>query len=328
MSGYGRHNVAEFLEERDGFFDAVWVSRPHNMLHFQAYLDLPALANAAIVYDAEAFFAWRDIRRAAVKGRPLSADEQEAVLKKEGELLSHADHVVTVTETEGEGFIEHGDVTAEDLTVVGHSLAAVSEAPGFAARRDFLFVGNLDYCDAPNADSVLWFVREVWPLIRAELPEANFNVVGSNHCDAIRNLSVPGVTLHGRVDELRELYDRSRVFVAPTRYAAGIPYKIHDAAASGIPVVASDLVARQVGWKDTQALLCASVEDPDAFATACLQLYGDESLWLTQQQAASEHLREDCDPAHFAEQVLRALDRARAACARPSGQSEALAGAA
>ncbi|MEE4278088.1 MAG: glycosyltransferase [Halieaceae bacterium] len=330
MSGYGRHNITEFLAEREGFFDAVWVSRPHNMLHFRAYLESPALENAAVIYDAEAFFAWRDIRKAAVKGRPLAEDEQEALLKKEGELLCHADHVVTVTETEGAGFIEHGDLSAEDLTIVGHSLAAVSEAPDFASRRDFMFVGNLDYCDAPNADSVLWFVRDVWPQLRAKLPEACFHVVGSNHCDAVRNLSVPGVTLHGRVEDLRDLYDRCRVFLAPTRYAAGIPYKIHDAAAAGVPVVASELVAQQVGWKDTPALSSAPVEDPAAFAAACARLYVDETLWLAQQLAAHERLREDCDPQHFAQQVIHALERARAKHAQrgTAEKDHALAGAA
>jgi len=75
----------------------------------------------------------------------------------------------------------------------------------------------------------------------------------------------PRVTLRGPVTDLTPLYDSHRVFVAPTRFAAGVPYKVHEAASFGLPVVATDLLRRQLAgptasncWRRTPAIQRAS----------------------------------------------------------------------
>ena len=58
----------------------------------------------------------------------------------------------------------------------------------------------------------------------------------------------PTVTWHSDVDDLTPLYEDARVFVAPTRYSAGISLKVIEAAARGVPIVCTPLVSRQLGW--------------------------------------------------------------------------------
>ena len=67
----------------------------------------------------------------------------------------------------------------------------------------------------------------------------------------------PRITLRGMVEDIEPLYDAHRIFVAPTRYAAGMPYKVHEAASFGLPVVASELLRRQLGWQSGRDLLVA-----------------------------------------------------------------------
>ena len=59
-----------------------------------------------------------------------------------------------------------------------------------------------------------------------------------------------GFAFFGRQDDLTSLYNQARVFVVPTRYAAGIPYKAHEAASFGVPLVVSNLIGEQLGWLD------------------------------------------------------------------------------
>ena len=76
---------------------------------------------------------------------------------------------------------------------------------------------------------------------------------------------------------MTSLYNQARVFVVPTRYAAGIPYKAHEAASFGVPLVVSNLIGEQLGWQHENDCLVAGT--PIAFAGECCRLYQDRNLW-------------------------------------------------
>lgn len=311
MHGSGRHNVREFMQERVDSFDAIWISRPHNMVHFVEQHIPWGEKRPALVYDAEAFFALRDIQKALIQGSPLDDREKQNLLQKEAALVSHADHVIAVSEAERLGIGECATEHVRSVTVIAHQVEANPTAAPFEERCDFLFIGNLDYCDAPNADSILWFVREVWPGLREQLPAAALHIVGSNECDAVRNLRAAGVTVHGRAADLTAFYNRARVFIAPTRYSAGIPYKVHDSAAAGVPAVASRLLAKQLGWGEEE-LAVAETNDAEDFLRQCIGLYGDEALWLSLRERALQRIHSECSREHFAAQVESVLREIKA----------------
>ncbi len=88
------------------------------------------------------------------------------------------------------------------------------------------------------------------------------------------------------------------MFVAPTRFAGGIPFKVHEAAAHGLPVVATELLCRQVGWTDGREILSGGTDDPARFADRVVSLYEDAALWDTIRAGAlarieTEHGRDD-----------------------------------
>ena len=104
-------------------------------------------------------------------------------------------------------------------------------------RPRVVFCGVMDY--APNVDGVLWFVRDVWPLVRARVPDASFVVVGSNPVDAIRRLEQPGsgIEVTGTVPDVRAYLWKAAVSVAPLLTARGMQTKVLEALAAGLPVV-------------------------------------------------------------------------------------------
>ncbi len=109
----------------------------------------------------------------------------------------------------------------------------------------------------------------------------------------------------GKVDDLTPLYNRVRVFVAPTRFAAGLPYKVCEAAAYGLPTVAT-LIGSQLGWDNGRELLVA--DEPRSFADACVRLYTDRPLWNRLREKMIKRAAEDFSPERFSEQLRVVVD--------------------
>lgn len=289
----GQAGLVQFLRERAGYYDAVVVSRPHNMEMFlQALSQAPGfIARERVIYDAEAIFAVRD-----ATGDPARA------LKAELSLAQAARMVLTVSEAEAKAFRDGG---ARDVRILGHALKADPTPRTFDARADLLFVGALDDDYGPNVDSLAFFVEEVMPKLDRLIGEGWLLKVAGHAAGRARSLAGPRVQILGRVDDLRPLYDQARVFVAPTRFAAGIPMKVHGAAAAGLPVAATGLLADQLGWTDGRELMVG--DTADAFARATARLYTDAGLWNAVRAGGLAALARDCDPQLFQRTVADAL---------------------
>jgi glycosyltransferase involved in cell wall biosynthesis len=193
--------------------------------------------------------------------------------------------------------------------VLGHALHPRPTANGFEDRRDLLFVGAMDEDDSPNADSLDFFVREDMPCLDALIgSDWVLRVVGRNGAARVRALAAPRVQLLGRIEDIQSLYASSRVFIAPTRYAAGIPMKVHEAAARGLPSAVTSLLSRQLGWRDGQAVTVG--DTPEEFARACQRLYQDAAVWEAVRAGALARVASECTPAAFNATVAAALETA------------------
>jgi glycosyltransferase involved in cell wall biosynthesis len=156
----------------------------------------------------------------------------------------------------------------------------------------------------PNRDAVLWFTREIWAAVQSGIDErVSFRVVGSQPPAEIK--AVSGIEALGQVPDLTPLYDSSRIFVAPSRLAAGIPIKVQTAAANGLPVVCTSILAEELEWQHEVELLVA--DDPQEFAKCCIRLYFDEALWQRLRTNALRRVARECSHDAFAETLSRAL---------------------
>jgi GT2 family glycosyltransferase len=291
-------DLAEFLRQRQGYYDAIVVCRPQNMKLF-AGLDRALTRDAKIVYDAEAILAAREVLRWQQAGTPLAPADAATLLTDEMALARRADIVLAVSPNEQRVFAENG---VADVRVLGHALMAVPTPTTFEDRTDILFVGAMHEDWTPNTDSLRWFAEEILPLLRQALgTPIRLKVVGENRVSAIAELDGTAFELVGKVDDLRPHYAAARIVVAPTRFAAGIPHKVGQAAAHGVPVVATDLLAQQLGWTSGRDLLAAS--DAAGFAAACARLWRDKALWQDVRASALGRMRDECSPALFEETV-------------------------
>jgi GT2 family glycosyltransferase len=282
--------------------DIVWVSRPHNMQAFlKGRAEKGVTSRARVIYDAEAIFAERDWRQAEILGNEISSTLKTAWLDRELALAKAADAVVVVSERDRETMVSGG---VRHVSIIGHQVCANPTAAAFEERRTFLFVGAMHGTDSPNADSMRYFCGSIWPVVR-QATDAKLIIAGYGADAALSDCKADGVRILGRQDDLTSLYNEARVFVAPTRYAAGIPYKAHEAASFGVPLVVSNLIGEQLGWLHGDECLMAG--NAIAFAGECCRLYQDPNLWKRLRTNALLRVINDLSDEVFGEAVASVI---------------------
>jgi len=302
-------DLAQFLKVRRGYYNTIWIARTHNLDLVKPILEkggVDVLGGVRLVLDTEAIAATREALRRDVLGSADPFDPAQAIQDE----LQHAyfcQSLVAVNRQDAERLQALG---FQDVHVLGHLRALQLTPQNWQERAGMLLIGAFPAMDSPNYDSLCWFVDEVLPLIEQQLGyETRLTVAGfiGEGVDFDRFRNHPRITLRGAVADMAPLYDTHRVFVAPTRYAAGLPYKVHEAASYGLPVVATELLRRQLAWEDGQDLLAADAADPAAFARQVLALYQSEELWNRIRTGAAECIRTECGHERYAQVLAEIL---------------------
>ncbi|OYV58579.1 MAG: hypothetical protein B7Z71_09875 [Acidocella sp. 21-58-7] len=293
-------DLAAFLKQRSGYFDVLWIARTHNA---ERLLDILMAASAhlpinRIVLDTEAVAAARLAERDAILGNTPASSLEKAVQK---ELASayFCQKIIAVNQMDADIIKQSG---FEDVSILGHVRPLTPTPKPFDERHGMLFVGAIHDQESPNLDGLEWFVSEVLPLLHGQLPDdVSFTIAGYVN----RRIDLSGfgkarrVRLRGPVDDLTPLYNNHRIFVAPTRFAGGIPFKLHEAASHGLPIVAATLLCRQVGWRGDVELLSGNVRDPAQFATQIMKLYTDKVMWEQMRANALARLAQENSPEFY-----------------------------
>jgi hypothetical protein len=141
--------------------------------------------------------------------------------------------------------------------------------------QSLVFLGRMDYY--PNIDGVRYFCHEILPLIRQQVPEVSFTIVGSNPVSRVRELAkIPGVSVTGEVPDVRPYVHKAAVSVVPLRVASGIQNKVLESMAMRVPVVATPRAAEGVDALAGEHLLIEEL--PEAFAASVVAIMRDRGL--------------------------------------------------
>jgi GT2 family glycosyltransferase len=306
MSGLA--GLPGFLQKRMGTYNVLWISRPHNLEFVEGLRkSRPELfSGVRIVYDAEAIFCIREIERVRTLGNEIRPKDFEKRICDELAPARSCD-AVAVTSNGEKGWCERLGI--RNVQVLSAKFNPSTQSPPFAARNGFLFVGPVleDVC--PNADAVERLVCHIFPKLKKIMgSKAQLLLIGYQSSyrlrALIRDCEDPGILCMGQVADIEQYFHQARVFVAPTRFSAGIPNKILEAAAHGSPVVATSLLASQLGWESGCELLIA--DSDEEIAEACARLHDDEELWLSLRDGALRRIYRDYNPAVFSK-ALRLL---------------------
>jgi len=273
-----------FFRQRGKEFALVIISRHYVASHFMS-MARQHCPNAALVFDTVDLHYLREQRLAELENSLPLRRVAEQTRRSELAVIEASDAVLVVSEAEV-------GVLAEDAPgALVHVLSNIHEVPGrskaFKERKDLFFVGG--YQHPPNVDAAQWFVNRIWPLIRAQLPDVQFHLIGSKAPDSVRELKGDGVVFHGFVEDLEHYLDGCRLAVAPLRYGAGVKGKVNMSMSHGQPVVATPMAVEGVGTEHGVDVLVAETEQE--FAEQVLRLYRDEELWNRISDAAVANVK-------------------------------------
>lgn len=149
--------------------------------------------------------------------------------------------------------------------------------PTFKERNHFITIGN--FLHEPNWNAVLYLKQEIWPMIRAKLPNAELHVYGAYPSQKVWDLNHPksGFMVKGRAENAHEVVSKAKVCLAPLRFGAGIKGKLAEAMLLGTPSVTTSIGAEGM---QVNSLWNGFVEDdPKKFAERAITLYQEESIW-------------------------------------------------
>lgn len=147
-----------------------------------------------------------------------------------------------------------------------------SDDSAMPEENTLLFTGTIDYY--PNTDGLKFFIEDVFPLIRAEIPDIHFIIAGRNPPPVIQQYeSDPNITITGFVDDMRTYYDKSQVVVVPLRIGGGTRLKILEAMSMNKPVVSTAIGAEGIAVSDGEDIILA--DEPSEFAKQTIKLLCD-----------------------------------------------------
>jgi sugar transferase (PEP-CTERM/EpsH1 system associated) len=308
---------------REGTFDVVHIE------HLRAARLVRAARGAPTVYDSvdciSLLFEQAAQSGAQLRSRLMTAVDLARTRRYEAQLLTRYNRVVVTSRRDKEALegLAHRylppPTRAASITVVtnGVDLAYFRPRQGAEQRdgRTVVFTGKMSY--HANVAAVLYFTREVLPHIWAVDPEVQFQIVGKDPPETVRQLATDGrIQVTGTVDDLRPYLAQATVAVCPALYAVGIQNKVLEAMAMGTPVVSTPAGCAALAADGSREVLVA--RDQEALAAAVLRIMTDPALARSLSAAGRRYVEAHHNWETGARRLVGVYERARAEAGRRS----------
>jgi glycosyltransferase involved in cell wall biosynthesis len=167
----------------------------------------------------------------------------------------------------------------------------------FSNRMDFLFIGN--FLHEPNWDAVQYLKSDVWPIIRAKLPDAKVHVYGAYPSQKVLALNSikEGFIIEGRAADVNDVMKKARVNLAPLRFGAGLKGKLIDSMVCGAEGMHNGL-----DW-------CGAIADgANELANAAVELYTKEITWVKAQKQGFRIIKHNFTGSFYGEALIHRID--------------------
>lgn len=144
-------------------------------------------------------------------------------------------------------------------------------------KNKIVFVGNMRTLQ--NQDAVLYFVNDIYPLIKNKVNDAEFHIVGAEPSEKIKQLTKidKSIVVTGFVDSVEEYIMDAAILVAPVRIAAGIQNKVLIGMACKVPVVMTSLISKAIKNIEN-GNNCFIADSSQDIADKCINLISNEDL--------------------------------------------------
>lgn len=181
----------------------------------------------------------------------------------ERDILDQIDVMVSISETEGQGYRDWGYTGPLHVAGFGIDLSQQSKQPATATTNNrpklrLFHLGAMDW--GPNKEGVDWFVQDIWPDLLKQHDHIELHLAGKG-MEANWYANVPRVFNHGEVESAAAFSRGKDLLVVPLLRGAGIRVKIVEALANSIPVATTTVGASGLALEDSNGVLVAEPQD-------------------------------------------------------------------
>jgi glycosyltransferase involved in cell wall biosynthesis len=287
-------------------YDLVWYSRERSWMMTRGTVEAPSIID---VDDLEEIILrqWISIGKDD-HGEPLSAGSRKRMTNEIGWWKSV--HQKVAEEASVLVFASKKDqdhIGARRSVVVPNTyMQPTRPQPPRPDNHTILFQGILQW--APNEDAAEWLVKEIAPLIRAQVPDLQVVLAGLPSSRILALASHPGVQVTGAVPEMIPYLHSAQLAVAPIRVGSGTRIKILEAFAHHVPVVSTHIGA--AGLDAVPGVHLELSNSPAGFAQHCVHLLTNRPAAQQLTHAAHDLYQRSYQPARAQQRVHQAVQKA------------------
>ncbi|MBS0423781.1 MAG: glycosyltransferase [Proteobacteria bacterium] len=242
--------------------------------------------NAMILFDTVDLHFLREQRQALINQDKQQLAAAERLKLQELSTARKADKTLLVSPVEIELFKQEApDVPVALLSNIHQNQETVF---GYQEREDILFIGGFEHL--PNVDAMEFFIIEIFPILHSLKPDLKLLIIGSHIPQKIAAHASSHIIIKGFVSDIKPIFDRIRLSIAPIRYGAGVKGKINTSMTYGVPVVATTVAAEGMNLAHGKDILIADA--PEDFARQIVRAYDDEQLWASLSNSGKVNIEE------------------------------------
>lgn len=196
--------------------------------------------------------------------------QAERMFHWERRMCLAAEKIIAVSPQDATAMRQLFDVTTCTSVPTGVDVEYFRRTDQSVAKADLVFVGSMDWM--PNIDGVEYFVHDILPLIRQQMPECTVAVVGRSPSKTILALSEPDSKIHvtGTLPDVRPWLWGAKLSIVPLRIGGGTRLKIYESMAAGTTVVSTRIGAEGLDVEHPTNIRLA--DTPSEFAEQCIML--------------------------------------------------------
>jgi polysaccharide biosynthesis protein PslH len=243
--------------------------------------------------------------RAAHSGRnfwiaPYLKTQSKRLRKEELRIANAADGIVTMSEDDLQVFRQLGVKIPACIVGIGTDLKAPENLPDQIGSKNIFHLGAMNWF--PNREGVMWFIREVWPQVRKEIPGIRFNLAGHGMPDDINNKNDLAIEVESAADAAAYMLSRG-IMIVPLLSGSGIRVKIIEGLKLGKVIVTTYIGAEGLGLQDGREILLAA--DAKEFSEKLKWCFQEPELARRISENARNFAAKQFDTSQLANQLLR-----------------------
>ncbi len=188
--------------------------------------------------------------------KPIFNMEYRRLKTYERDIFDHFD-IKTIISKQDRDFIDHNK--KDEILIVPNGVDHEYYSPQNQEKKyDIVFTGNMSY--APNVNAVEYLANHILPLVWKELPNVKMYVAGATPDPRVKKVASENIIISGWLDDMRDAYAQSKIFIAPMRIGTGLQNKLLEAMSMKLPCITTPLANNPLGAEDNKEILVGKNE--------------------------------------------------------------------